>query len=224
MKVTTGLASLDKLTEGGFPSNTVVLLSGGPGTGKTLLGLNFLLEGASKGEKCYYLSVSEKKDELIRACEQVESLKKLKEYVGKNLIIEHVILGEKINLDYFTKVFGEYPNFDRIVIDNVNKLLIFAENSKDYRIRLAEMFRYLRDKVKCSLVLCEAKTSDDIDTGNGEAFDADGVLHVSFLDLEEKPTRVLEINKMRYTSFEPRVRHELIISDKTIKLSQTKVM
>ncbi len=57
--ITTGLTGLDKLMGGGFPKGTAVLLSGGPGAGKTLFGLNFLVDGAEKGEKCYYLSISE---------------------------------------------------------------------------------------------------------------------------------------------------------------------
>src|SRR3989337_765260 len=118
MRVSTGLASLDKLIEGGFPQKTVILLSGGPGTGKTLLGLNFLIEGAAKGEKCYYLSVSESKEELLRACEEIEPLKKVKKYLDKNLLIETILLGEKVNLEYFTKIFADYPNIDRLVIDN----------------------------------------------------------------------------------------------------------
>jgi circadian clock protein KaiC len=223
MRITTGLASLDKLTGGGFPSKTAILLSGGPGTGKTLLGLNFLIEGAAKGEKCYYLSISESKEELLRACEEIDSLKKAKNYLNKNLLIETLPLGEKINLEHFTRSFANYPNIHRLVIDNVNKLFIFAENKKDYRIKLAEILRYLRDKIECSLLLCETK-DDEIDTGNGEAFDCDGILHVSFLELEEKPMRTLEIYKLRYTSFEPRIHHELLINSKGIRLTAKKVI
>ena len=223
MRVTTGLPSLDKLIGSGFPSKTVILLSGGPGTGKTLLGLNFLIEGAAKGEKCYYLSVCESKEELLRACEKIGSLKKAKKYLNKNLLIEMLPLGEKTSLEHFTRIFANYPNIHRLVIDNLNKLFIFAENKKDYRIKLAEILRYLRDKIECSLLLCETK-GDEIDTGNGEAFDCDGVLHVSFLELEEKPMRTLEVYKLRYTSFEPRVHHELLINNKGIKLTATKVI
>ncbi|MFH1228849.1 MAG: ATPase domain-containing protein [Candidatus Aenigmatarchaeota archaeon] len=223
MRLTTGLASLDKLIDGGFPSKTAILLSGGPGTGKTLLGLNFLLEGAAKGEKCYYLSVSESKEELLRACEEINSLKKAKNYIGKNLLIETVRLGEKVDLNHFTRSFASYPNINRLVIDNVNKLLILAKNSREYRIMLSEILNYLREKVDCSLLICETNDSE-IDTGNGEAFDCDGVLHTSFLDLEEEPKRTLQIYKLRYTSFEPRVRHELLISSKDIRLTSTKVI
>jgi circadian clock protein KaiC len=223
MRISTGLSSLDKLIDGGFPSNTVILLSGGPGTGKTLIGLNFLVNGATNGEKCYYLSVSESKEELLRACVEIKSLSVAEKYLGKTLLIESFNLGEKINLNYLTKVFSEYPKIDRLVIDNINKLLISAENDKEYRIKLSEILRYLRERVKCTLLLCETK-DDEIDTGNGEAFDCDGVLHVSFLELEEKPIRSLEIIKLRYSSFEPRVHHELLIDKRGIRLTATKII
>ncbi|MFH0929305.1 MAG: ATPase domain-containing protein [Candidatus Aenigmatarchaeota archaeon] len=223
MRITTGLPRLDKLTEGGFPSRTVILLSGGPGTGKTLIGLNFLVEGAAKGERCYYLSVSESKEELLRACESITSLKKAKNYIDKNLLIECLPLGEKINLEQLAKLFLEYPKVDRLVIDNVNKILMHAKNKKEYRIKLSDIIKYLKEKSKCSLLICET-VGEDIDSGNSESFEVDGVLHISFLDLEEKPKRTLEICKLRYTSFDPRVNHELFINKKGLKLSTAKIV
>ena len=70
-RVATGIERLDKLIEGGFPSQTSILLSGNAGSGKTLFALNFLLEGAKKGEKCYYLSLSENALELSRAAQGI---------------------------------------------------------------------------------------------------------------------------------------------------------
>ncbi len=63
-----------------------------------------------------------------------------------------------------------------------------------------------------------------MDTGNGESFECDGVLHLSFTEFEEKPLRTLRIDKLRYTSFEPRVAHELIIDNKGLRLSERKVI
>jgi circadian clock protein KaiC len=223
MRISTGLSSLDKLIEGGFPSRTVILLSGGPGTGKTLLGLNFLMEGAVKGEKCYYLSVSESKDELVRACNDVQSLKKMTKHLDKNLLIENMLLGERVNLEQLARLFSNYPNIHKLVIDNVNKMLMHARDSKEYRIKLSEIIRYLKEKVDCTILICETK-GEEIDTGNGEAFEADGVLNVSFLDLEEKPTRTMQVYKLRYTSFQPRVHHELLINSKSIRLSANKII
>jgi len=221
--VSTGIPKLDKILNGGFPAKTTILVSGGPGTGKTLLGLNFLLDGAIKNEKCCYFSVNETPEELLRACKNLEALKKVENYLGKNLVFKHIELGKKIDFEFFTNIFRNYPEIDRIVIDSVNKLLDHAENKKSYRQNLSELNNHLKQKVKCSLILCETR-GYDIDTNNGEAFDCDGVIKLSFLELEEKPKRILHIHKLRYTDFEPMVTHEFVIDKKGIRLTDTKVI
>src|SRR5690349_17421322 len=50
--VSSGLPALDYILSGGFAARRVHLLEGEPGAGKTTLGLQFLLEGRAKGERC----------------------------------------------------------------------------------------------------------------------------------------------------------------------------
>jgi circadian clock protein KaiC len=221
-KVTTGLPKLDKLLRGGFPERTTILLSGGPGSGKTLLALRFLMEGVRKGEKCCYISLNEDRDELLRASKNINALNNAEKHIGKNLAIEHIPMGENITMKKFIDIIVSYPKIDRLVIDNVNKLLIFAESKRVYRIHLSELVKHLKP-MGCTLLLCE--TDDNkIDTGNGESFESDGVVHLNFLDLEEKPMRTLSVHKMRYSSFDPKIPHELIINDKDLKLGKTMII
>lgn len=63
--VTSGLPALDYILRGGFAANRIHLIEGEPGAGKTTLGLQFLLEGNAKGERCLYITLSEGRDELI---------------------------------------------------------------------------------------------------------------------------------------------------------------
>ncbi len=60
----TGIAGLDDILRGGLPPNRVYLIQGDPGSGKTTLGLQFLLEGVRVGETPMYISLSETKDEV----------------------------------------------------------------------------------------------------------------------------------------------------------------
>ena len=221
-KITTGMAELDSLISGGFPSQTAVLISGGAGTGKTLFGLNFLIDGVKKGDNCCYISFSETKDELLRACNGIDSLKIAEKYLDKNLILKHIDLS-KLTLKKFIQIIEQYPKLDRLVIDNVNKLLLFAESEKQYRISLIELMEYAKQKSDSTLILCES-IGDEIDMGTGESYECDGVINFSFLDLEEKPMRTLEIHKMRYTAFEPRVLHNFEITNKELKLSKTTIL
>jgi hypothetical protein len=61
---TMGVRGLDEILRGGLPENRVYLLQGEPGTGKTTLSLQFLLEGVRKDEPTLYITFSETKDEI----------------------------------------------------------------------------------------------------------------------------------------------------------------
>ena len=63
--VSSGSQSLDYILSGGYAANRVHLLEGAPGSGKTTLGLQFLIEGRNKDERCLYITLSESRDELI---------------------------------------------------------------------------------------------------------------------------------------------------------------
>ena len=222
MVIGTGIKKLDKLLGGGFPGKTTILVAGGPGSGKTLFAMNFLMEGILKKERCCYLSLNETKEELLRASKGIETLNTMEKYVGKNFAIEHIPLGENITMKKFIDIIASYPKLDRLVIDNVNKLLIFAENERSYRIHLSELVKSLK-QMGCTLLICETR-GEHIDTGNGESFECDGVLSLSFLELEEKPQRIMTIHKMRYASFEPKVPHEIVIDSKEIRITETKII
>ena len=59
-RISTGLPKLDQLLSGGFPSNSITLVSGTPGSGKTIMCYHYISEGLKKGEKCLYLSSDER--------------------------------------------------------------------------------------------------------------------------------------------------------------------
>src|SRR5712692_8674479 len=64
-KLSTGIPGLDDVMAGGFPARHLFLIEGEAGTGKTTLGLQFLLEGARQGERGLYITLSETKEELL---------------------------------------------------------------------------------------------------------------------------------------------------------------
>ena len=64
-KSRTGNDGLDAILHGGLLPHRLYLIDGDPGTGKTTLSLQYLLQGVAEGEKCLYITLSETKDELI---------------------------------------------------------------------------------------------------------------------------------------------------------------
>jgi circadian clock protein KaiC len=63
-RVQTGISGLDDILGGGLPARRLYLIQGEPGSGKTTLALQFLLEGARRGEKVLYISLSETREEV----------------------------------------------------------------------------------------------------------------------------------------------------------------
>src|SRR5262249_32147289 len=64
-RCSTGVEGLDDILAGGLPTNRFYLIQGDPGSGKTTLALQFLLEGIRRGEKALYITLSETKQELL---------------------------------------------------------------------------------------------------------------------------------------------------------------
>src|SRR4051812_45003958 len=62
--VSTGIAGLDDILRGGLTRDRLYLIEGNPGSGKTTLALQFLMDGAAKGERGLYVTLSETRREL----------------------------------------------------------------------------------------------------------------------------------------------------------------
>src|SRR3954471_1443612 len=61
-----GIEGLDDILNGGLPSDCFYLIQGDPGSGKTTLALQFLLEGVRRGESVFYVTLSETREELLK--------------------------------------------------------------------------------------------------------------------------------------------------------------
>jgi circadian clock protein KaiC len=66
VKVSTGIAGLDKMLKGGILKDDVLLISGTTGTGKTTFGLHFICDGLLKGENALVISLEERPSKLVR--------------------------------------------------------------------------------------------------------------------------------------------------------------
>src|SRR5471030_1159785 len=88
-KCPTGIKGFDEITEGGLPKNRNTLLCGSTGSGKTLFGIDFLINGAiNYNEPCIFMSFEETEDELY------------KDVASLNLDLQGLVSKRKILIDY----------------------------------------------------------------------------------------------------------------------------
>jgi len=70
-RVSSGIEKLDWLLSGGFPKNTTTLVSGTPGSGKTIMCFHYIDQGLKNGENCLYLTSDERIDNIIKQAKEL---------------------------------------------------------------------------------------------------------------------------------------------------------
>ncbi len=71
-RVKTGISKLDDLLSGGFPKNSITLVSGPPGSGKTIVCCQFLYQGIEMGDKCLFLTLDRKIDGILTQAKELD--------------------------------------------------------------------------------------------------------------------------------------------------------
>ncbi|MEM5828511.1 MAG: ATPase domain-containing protein [Candidatus Aenigmatarchaeota archaeon] len=196
-RISTGIEELDKLLEGGFVKGSCILVSGYPGSGKTIFGFQFLIEGLKRGENAIYFTLEESKQDLLEDVERFGWKEFLleKEKEGKFLIQE--ILPSSI--DKISAEIIRYVNLikpQRVVIDSVTLIENSWESYQEVgkiRRSIFNIVKDLKNKKITLLLLSEAK-KDEI---SFEEFLADGVIKLYYLT--QSLPRAMQISKMRKT-------------------------
>jgi circadian clock protein KaiC len=70
-RISTGLTDLDTLLQGGLPQNSITLISGTPGSGKTILCYHYIDAGIKQGEKCLFLTSDERVENIMFQAEKL---------------------------------------------------------------------------------------------------------------------------------------------------------
>src|SRR3954470_21093563 len=164
-KAPTGIPGLDEITFGGLPAGRPTLVSGGPGAGKTLLGISFLVNGAQTyGEPGVLLSFEENAEELAQDVRSLGyDLDKLVEQ--KKLLIDYVhvdrseieetgeydLEGLFVRLEHAIRQVGA----KRVMLDNIETLFGGLKEPAILRPDLRRLFRWLRDRRITTIVTAE---------------------------------------------------------------------
>jgi len=207
-KVPTGIDGFDEITGGGLPKGRPTLVCGGPGCGKTLFGLEFLICGAERGDPGVFVTFEETEQDLV---ENVASLgHDLRRLVDeKRLAIEYVrverseieetgeydLEGLFIRLDHALRSIKAR----RIVLDTIESLFAGLSNAAVLRAELRRLFAWLKAR-RITAVVTGERGTDSLTRQGLEEYVSDCVIFLDHRIHDEVSTRRLRIVKYRGSS------------------------
>ena len=224
-RVPTGIPGLDEILGGGFQEGSSYLLVGGPGTGKTILSLQFLAACSGRDERCLYLTFGESEPALRRLGSTLgfDLAKVIIMDLGSELTAER--LGDEYTVFAPAEV-EQVPVWqklrnvissvkpERLVLDSATFLRYLSTDEYQYRLQIQALVDQL-SKLPCvSLLLFEPLI---LEHDNALALAVDGVIKLQY---ELSPdqiaeVRTLEVVKVRRSAFMPE-RHPFRITPQGI--------
>ena len=186
MSVPSGSETLDQILDGGLPEDRTVLVTGGPGTGKSTLAMQFLAEGISRGEDCLYISTEQTFEELADAFADFNfdledenlTVTSLHATPGqtvdsgdeRELTLETLEGGKMLGGDYsapfeskyITQYLQRFAPADRVVLDSVSGLSAIGEDQDVFRRTLLDFIRLLNDEFGATAVMTAEESQPDL--------------------------------------------------------------
>ena len=195
--IPSGIKKLDELIDGGFRHPSTIYLVGEPGAGKTTFAMQYLCEGAKKGEKGVYFSVvGESAAMVIEYMSQYTFWKN--DYLGE--FIEFVDLSNTFAKEGIEKAIDimkktiEKMEPARAVIDSITPFSLKASSESEHRALLYDLYLDMKAWGCTTVVLGEVKGDRIIST---EEYMADAVIKIGFLEKGIESVRYIKIKKMR---------------------------
>jgi KaiC/GvpD/RAD55 family RecA-like ATPase len=209
MRVRTGIPGLDNIMDGGFIENTITVLSGPAGSGKSLLAMQYLYNGAKAFNEPGIFITLEEGSESVKATMNSHGMD-IDAFIstGKIFLID---LGEpeedgrsSSKVNGFRSIMDLLRNLiklskaKRIVIDSVSAVGAFYVNREEFRRSLINFVRFLKSNHITAVLITES-TSDTKTRFEVEEFIADTFIMLGLKEVEGKLSRSLIVRKMRHT-------------------------
>jgi circadian clock protein KaiC len=167
-RISTGIAGLDDILNGGLTAQRLYLVEGSPGAGKTTLGLQFLLDGIAKGERGMYITLSETADELDAVAEShgwsTDGMD-VYELAGDTVLDpdaqQSVFHPAEVELGETTQnVMEQVDRIKpvRVVFDSLSELRLLAQNPLRYRRQILALKQFFAAR-SCTVLMLDDKTS-----------------------------------------------------------------
>ena len=208
-KVPTNIAGLDDLLHGGVPEGRVTLVSGGPGSGKSVLGMEFLYRGAAAGEPGVYVTFEEQAASLrqnaLTLGWDLEALEKSgKLFVMDARLDPGLFLSGEFNLSGLLAILeGKAKSIGtrRMVVDAIDVLLRLLGDPKREQAELYALHEWLLSRDLTGLLTVKASIDERAARYEFLDFMVDCVLHLDSRVVNQVSTRRARVIKYRGSSF-----------------------
>ena len=209
-RLKTGVAGLDNILHDGLQSGHVYLIEGDPGSGKTTLGMQFLLQGIANGEPSLYVTLAESREELetvsishgfdISKMEIFEvQPPELAEKGSDQYTVFHPSDIELV--DVMQSILSKLKAMQagRIVFDSMSEIRMLARDPLRYRRQILSLKQFFVGR-NSTVLLLDDRTGDRSDTQLQSI--CHGAIRMEALQREYGPQRrQIQVLKMRATMF-----------------------
>lgn len=236
-RVKTGIPGLDEILNGGIPKRNIVLLSGGPGTGKSIFSYQYLWNGLQMGEPGIFVALEEHPVQVrvnmaqfgwdVRRYEREGLFAIVDAFtggIGEAAKRERYVVSDIDNLDEFLEVLKtaiKDTNAQRIAVDSVSTLYL-AKPALARKIVMS-LKRVLAGLGLTGILVSQVSVTERGFGGPGVEHAADGIIRLDLDEVDGQLVRSLIVWKMRGTSHSLR-RHRFDITDKGIVVYPDKIV
>jgi circadian clock protein KaiC len=235
-RVATGIDGLDKMLEGGIPKGRIVLVVGTPGTGKTILCNQFLVNGIDRyNENGIFVSLEERKDHIYQAMKRFKwNLSRFEEdgkfhfldaspirHAPGEVKVGKLVVGKRdfsmLSLINTIESLAKSNKAERIVVDPLAALIYQYPQVHERRNAFLDLIEALTDTGATCLITMESSSLGTERSVVEEEYLADGSIILQRLQVGKSLVRVIQVRKMRMTAIDEQPR-AYTIDDSGIKV------
>ncbi len=217
-----GIKGLDSLLHGGLPEGNSVLVQGGPGTGKTILGMQFLLEGIARHDAPGLLiTFEEPPQRLFRDARALgwdfEALVR-----DRRLLVVYTspsVFLKELETDTYGRLCREY-GLRRVVVDSLTHFEALPDDHNTVRVRFERIVNALRHENLLVLMTRELETRESVARVTPEEYIADTIIQLHYALLGERRARLIEVLKHRGSPHSP-AQHRFVIAEGGLQILTT---
>lgn len=223
-RVTTGIKGLNEMLNGGFLSNSMVLVRGAPGTGKTSLALQFLIHGATNFDEAGLLiSFEEFPSSLHRDAQSLGwDIEELEKNGRLHLMFTspEVFLASLESPDSRLNKLIHNANIQRLALDSISHFDRLADDQQDLRQLYTSVANGLRREGVTAMLLGEERSAEYRRVSKGGiSFIVDVIILLRYVEIESAMQRAIVVLKMRGSDHAKKIRryeitsHGLVVLD-----------